>query len=522
MLTSKYSKSYLILLVFSFLLILVTQSFRTIPFNNQNEYYLHAYADTHPEYFQNDWFVKTEPKHIDFSALIRGFYNLNIIEVGSYVVQIILSAIFYYSFLVFIQFTLKQIGTKRSEFVYKYANIISIITLIAIIIARDSRIVGSILGPTPLYSWWGLFWNMFGVADQFLTTGDYLQASEFGVLILLAIAVALKERWYLGAVLLGITVNFSFTYAIHAGVLVVIFAGWLAARKQYRQAFWSLFIFGILVLPVTLHAATFLGDPLSSAANEIWAVYAFPNHSLPSIFWHNGQAIKLVTILIGCIACLYLRLYLLALVQGFGLAYVTGGLLYVDLTNDYMIAILFPWRASVYLVPVASTIIATIALIVLVMIISPILIKYESKIKFTQILLVLFLIVETSLFVSWHTGKNTEIDPRKIMFDQIFEVSDPEDVVLLPVDPKGFFANARMGMRRPIYVDRKTVPILGTEVVEWWERLQFARLFYEQSIEQQLELCKEAEIDYFVTMDTIDTEPLPLIKIEEYEVYSCN
>lgn len=521
MFTSKYSKSYLLLLILSLLLIFFTQKFKPIPFNNQNEYYLHAYVDTHPEYLQNDWFVTTEPKHIAFSALIEFFYNLNIIEAGSYFMQTVLTVIYYSSLLVFIQFFLKKIGETRSEFIYKYVNTISILTLIAIIIARNSKIIGAILEPTPLFSWWGLFWNMFGLADQWLASGSYFQASEFGILMLLAIAVVLWERWYLAAVLLAISVNFSFTYSIHAGILVVIFAGWLAAKKQYRKAFWSLFIFGMLVLPVTLYSATLLGDPLASAANEIWAVHAFPEHTLPSIFWHNGNAIKLVTIFIGFAICLYLRLYLLALIQGIGLGYVVGGLIFVSLTNSHTIAILFPWRASVYLVPLASTIIATAVFAILIMICSPILSKYPDKIKYTQILLWALLILEIFSFVDWQVNQAAEIDSRIVMYGEIAEATNPEDIILLPVDPKGFFADARMVMRRPIYVDRKTVPILGTEVMEWWERVQFARSFYEQPVAQQLELCQEAGIDYFVTVETTETVPTPLIETEEYKVYAC-
>lgn len=505
------------------LFIFFSQQYRPIPFSNQNEYFVHAFAETHPEYLQNDWFVNTQMKHIVFSELIKTFYVLGIVELGTYVSQLILYLLYNLSILIVIYTIIIHFSRMRFDILRHNAEIISLIIVLFIILAQQSRVVNSILILSHIRDWWNLFWNVTGLADQYMLS--YFQASGFGILILLSIGLALRSCWYSSVFLLALSVNFHFSYSLHAGVVSVIFTFWLIIQKQYRKACLSTILFTFMVLPVTLYATTFLGNPLSSVANEIWATMAYPRHALPSVFWHNGQLIKLIIIAIGTAVCLYSRLYLLALIQGIGLSYISVGIIFVFTSNNYTLALLFPWRASVYLVPLSTTIIFTIFVVYSYSVAT----KYIRRFDILNLLLlpILFfplpiLFLEILSFVSWHNEQIITSLPSHDMYQEISELTDVNDIILLPVDPRGDWEDARMWMQRPIYVDLKSVPILGTDVVEWWDRVQFVRLFYQQSLSEQLELCRQAEIDYFISPH-ITRNRLPVFDLQtgQYELYDC-
>ena len=228
----------------------------------------------------------------------------------------------------------------------------------------------------------------------------------------------------------------------------------------------------------------------------------------------------MLTIITGALICWYFRLRLLAIILATGFSFVTFGLLYVYFSNNYTVALLFPWRATVYLVPLASTIIFTTLMLFAGLLFKRYLININ--IKYFEIFLIILLCLEISVFVQRTSQRSLNVNDSLLFFDDISDLMDIDDIILLPVDPMSDWQDARLRMKRAIYVDIKNLPVLGKDVVEWWDRVQFARSFYQKTLSEQLDLCSNADVDYFLTDqydESLDIKPV--LQTDEFYLYEC-
>jgi len=517
----------------------MTRNFVPLYNITQNEYYAHALARANQDLLQNDWFTQTQLKHIVFSWMVEGLYHLNIIQLGTHIIQIILEAIFFISAF-FISESTFSLLKKRNENLSSFdTDLLSLITIFTLIVIHNSTILIGLANRfrsiiPDAHHLWREFSNFSGVAVQVMN-GGYLQPSEFGIFIMVAIALVLRSHWRMAVIMLAISVNFHFSYSIHCGVLLLVFAGFLLYEKRYQRTFEICVIFGVLVLPITLYAVSFLGDPLSEFASEIFAVEMFPFHSLPSVFWNRPtqmNSLKMITILLGIIFCWRFQFYRLISILLIGFIFIILGLLYVQATSDYSIAILFPWRASIYLVPLAIIII----LICIIWTFSIIFHDHLLRKRWFQYVAIFFLVSilagEGFMFLRWKvvgvTYSQDSVNPQQI-YDKISGATDPSDVILIPsqqdenkVLSQRFWSGARMGMQRAVYVDGFSFPMLGKDVKEFWKRLQFIKSFDQQPLEIQRKLCREADVDYFVSYEVnLSLDITPIVEADPVYLYIC-
>ena len=158
----------------------------------------------------------------------------------------------------------------------------------------------------------------------------------------------------------------------------------------------------------------------------------------------------------------------------------------------------------------------------------PLINLYLSNKKYFEIFLIILLCLEIFAFVQRSSQQSLTIDYRVLLFDEISTVTDIDDIILLPVDPTRdwqdarFWQDARLRMERAIYVDSKSVPVLGKDMVEWWDRVRFVRSFYQQTLSDQLHLCKDVDVDYFLSDQYDDSlETKSILQVNDFYLYEC-
>lgn len=494
---------------------------------NQNEYYLHAFVRTHPDLLQNDWFGQTQQKHIVFSYLVELLYRLNIVQFGSNAIQMFLEGTFYISIYLIAQTLFSSLNKRKQNHIN--SRILALIPIIVLLLLRDSSIaVGTLVRLEHfipgIKAAWEQFWSLSGIAGQFVL-GTHLLASEFGILIILGIALSLRDYWRTAAVLFAIAASFHFGYFIHCSALMLIFSGWLIYQKRPLHAFQICVIFGMLVLPVFLYAITFLGDPQAAVANEIIATLRLPHHSIPSLFWDGvwgWTTWKMIVMVLGIFVCLRYRFHFLTVILAIGFTIIVASLLYVHFSSNYAVAVQFPWRSSVYLVPL-STIILMVIMTWLISLIPDDIRLNRSHLKPLMIVGLLFVVgIEFGIFVK---DKLPPLEPsnRDFVYAAIAEATEPDDVILIPAGDTAFLNSSRLAMKRPIYIDEKATPFKAHEFMEFWRRNEFLQAFSVAPLREQLELCKDEDIDYFVTYMTDDTlDIVPIVTMDPHYLYRCD
>jgi hypothetical protein len=164
-------------------------------------------------------------------------------------------------------------------------------------------------------------------------------------------------------------------------------------------------------------------------------------------------------------------------------------------SGSHMLALLFPWRISAILVPIATAaIVARLAALV----------PASRLTEAGAVVVVLALAVAGGVIMAQEIGYRTD-DGERELFEYVRTHAGPSDVYLLPIGIPELGAGRgtqsttftppprpdpgtnlipvdlqrfRLATGTPIYVDFKSVPYLDTEVLEWYQRLRRCESWY--------------------------------------------
>jgi hypothetical protein len=149
------------------------------------------------------------------------------------------------------------------------------------------------------------------------------------------------------------------------------------------------------------------------------------------------------------------------------------------------LALIFPWRSSVFLVPISSMIIVSFFIT---------LFKLDFRNK-KLILVLTLLIVSLFFFIKSFFLKNlnSEFKNNIILSNQIKKHYSSINSILAPIDMESLRLNTGL----PIFINRKHHPFKLDEVVIWNSRLNLAKNFYtaKNFNEQKIALNKIYEIE---------------------------
>lgn len=472
-------------------------------YSNQNTYYPHGINLAEPDFLAGDFFVQSQQPHITFAILVGAMHASGTMNFLSFLLPVVLRISLLLGVFLIIRGVLARLVVDDLNTISSVA--LFVVTLLLFVLPASDLLARTPLVPKILEH---------PALAEFYLESPYLQPSSFAVLMVPALGLMLHRQHYLAVLLLVVVVNFHFAYALHAGVLVLLAMLWLAQSNR-REALITGVLFGVGVLPVTLYSLGFVGDPAAEEANRILALERQPHHAWPQIWFALGPLVKLL--LIGTAGILLLRINrFLAAVLLFGLVYTIAGILLVIVTQSYTLAMLHLWRGTALFWPVAQIVLITLAVYAALRLAGtrakP---AYVNGFALLIASAVLLLILSTG-----HFQVDIHNEPDAIA-SMIREHTPTGSVILVPASWK----EIRLDAERPVYVDWKNHPYVADEVMEWWRRMEFNRMFYNGEVADQdlPELCHDEGIDYFVTgMDAeTPTGLVALAQSDEAALFAC-
>jgi hypothetical protein len=453
-------------------------------FSNQNQYLLHGAAQAGLGLLDQDWLANTSDPTPVFSSLVAFTYRW-LGENAFHVEYFLLLMVYFCSLAELPALIPGPPLSNLGRFVF--------LTLVIVIHAGVLRLWSVRLFGVD-YPWY----FQSGVAGQYVL-GPSLQPSAFGVL-LVASVVAFGRGWpFFAAAWAAAAAIMHATYLLPAGLLIATYVALLGTAGRWGKGL-LLGIGALLaVLPTLVYSIQTFG-PTSpeqfSEAQRILAEIRIPHHA-DVRQWLDGIAVaQLAWIALGVLLTWRGPLFPLLVVPALGGLALT---LVQVATGSYTLALLFPWRVSAILMPLATAVIFArgigaaetwfsrrpqmergvwvsaagllVAAVVGGVIVMWLGLGYQSDDgelpmmeyvrRHRQSGDVYLLPVRIPPVASGRGSVSTSFRPPK-----------PEDAALIQVDLQRF----RLLALAPIYVDFKSVPYKDVEVLEWYRRMQFCNL----------------------------------------------
>ena len=472
-------------------------------YSNQNQYFLHGLARAGLGHLDQDWLANTKDPAPVFSFIVEmtdRFLDQNC---------------FYVFYLLLLGFYFHQLTGLFSVLTGDKANRLAklaFMTSLVVLHAGLVRLISArIFGVD--YPWY----FQAGVAGQYLL-GFGLQPSVAGVFLIASIlAFARDQRWRaIGwACLAGILHG---TYLLGAAMLV--FSSLLLECRQgrFRAAFAQGLAALVLVAPVVIYNLIAF-SPTSAAefaeSQSILVHFRIPHHAEPER-WFDGIALcQVAWVLLS-----------LVLIRGSKLCWILSIVFVLSLlltlvqigTHSDTLALLFPWRTSAILVPLATAIILAKLVRRLDSWLARRSAGHAFLIKVSCGAILAVMMVGGILIEVFEWGYRT--NPSELPLLEFVKTHQKGgDVYLLPVSlpklgagPKGaastnFTPAPRAGksghliavdLQRfrivtgaPVFVDFKSIPYKDVEVLEWRRRLLWAEKIYSQRDWNQAALLHE-------------------------------
>jgi hypothetical protein len=439
--------------------------------SNQNQYFLHGLAQAGVGNLSEDWLANTLDPTPVFSGLV-GFTSRILPWEGVFYLYFgVLAGIYLYS----LSGIAGQLSGGRRERFWRW---LYLAILVAIHSAGVRYIIAQVMGPSWDYLLDG------GVAGQRIL-GAVLQPSTFGVLLLLSINLFLRRRivWAIVCLLLAPTIHP--TYLLSAGVLTAVYMGlgyW--ESREFRRPLW---IGGVALLGVTpILVYTYLvfsptSPEIGLAARELLVSDRIPHHAVVAQWFDAAAILKVAFVLLALYLLRGKRLFHIILWPFLTVVVLT---VIQAISGSFTLALLFPWRLSVFLVPLS---VSTIAAHLLDFGLGGISGRAQNgenfpwqRISLVASFSIAIVLAGVGLYKSRVNLQEKVTTPERGMLAYVKAHKNQREVYLIPIKMQDF----RLVTGAPAYVDFKAIPYLDLEVLEWQRRLSLATRFYRPAGEQ--------------------------------------
>jgi len=492
----KLSQNRLLAAIFWILLFLLTAlafglAYTQSPLyeGNQNTKFLHGLAMAGRGFLSKDWLANTADPLPVFTGLVYLTVKLN--ENLFYVYYILLFGVYCWSLIGIASqiYPANQDWTRR-------------LVLFTILLVFHSKWILNMYERT--YSV-DMRLIQFGLADQYLL-GEEFQNSTMGVFLLLSIWLFLRRRYIWSIILIGVASVFHSAYLFSAALMVMAYCSivlWenISRRSDASRAnggnWWGLknfwisarlpLLMGLLALvfalPIVFYNQLALPstDPESARqALHILIEERIPHHTKPSVFMNRWAYLQIGLIILGLFLARRSRLGVIML------ALLAGGALFSTiqvLTSSDSLALIGPWRVSVLLVPLSTTLLVTFALSFVLDFLRLGKLPYQ----WIAIPLALFYIVfavRAGIGSQRLLGKGFRATRVAVLMDQVVQIARTGDVYLIP-PLESEFNNFRIYTGVPILANWKSHPYKDAEVLEWYHRVELANEFYAAPLDQK-------------------------------------
>jgi hypothetical protein len=452
--------------------------------SNQNQYFLHGLAAAGYGNLARDWLANTRDPTPVFSQLVRLIGSVFRWEAIFYLVYAVLMGVYFYS-LWGIADNLFDLHKSRDK---------KLLFLALLVLAHSAGLRFA------LSRGLGVNWAYVledGVADQRLL-GPVLQPSVFGVFLLLSIYLFLERRPFLAVVFALFSAAFHPTYLLSVATLVGAYVLVIGIEdRNVKKAF----ALGLLALagaaPLLLITyPVFLGDSaqVAARARDILVNYRIPHHALVAIWFDSTVVVKLLIVLLG--------LYLARRSRLFGILLIcTGTAVVLTMVQvalgSQVLALIFPWRLSTFIVPLCSAVI--LAALVDRLLNRPELrsVKASRVIRIASIFMIILAVFTGVVRFVLDLDRKASAPERAVEVYVADHLSAGENY-LIPVKLQDF----RLAAGAPAFVDFKSIPYSGQEVLEWYLRVKLADAFYKDN---DCSVLERLRLDYAITQVITET-----------------
>jgi hypothetical protein len=451
-------------------------------YSNQNQYLLHGLAAGGLGHLSADWLANTRDPTPLFSGLVAAGYRA--LGEWSFQAAYFLLLTGYFLSARWLVGALPGVPDTRA---FRLAWAAAFTAAHAAILRVASVELAGVDYPWYLQS---------GVAGQYLL-GPGLQPSAFGVLLLAAVAAFANGRPVLAAALAAGAVVFHSTYLLPAGLLTLGFLAALAVAGRTRTAVAAGAVALVVVAPVVAYVLAGFSPSSEDSfgeAHRILVEVRIPHHAVVARWLDVVACAQIAWMAVGIALLRRTPLFLVLLV------FTAGGLaltLAQAATGDHTLALLFPWRVSVLLVPVATA----VTLAKLAALLPP------GRVTGWVSAAVLAVLVAGGVVVMVERIGYRMSDDEEPLYAFVRGNAKPGDVYLLPVripavgGGRGSVSTSftppprpkpgsnlipvdlqrfRLHTGAPIYADFKSVPYADAEVLEWYRRLKAVEDWYEE------------------------------------------
>tara|TARA_B100000161_G_scaffold223271_1_gene168799 strand:+ start:611 stop:2101 length:1491 start_codon:yes stop_codon:yes gene_type:complete len=428
-------KEFIILIIFSSIFALTVQ--QNYLFQGNHAHLIHSLKNINLVDLNNDW-ISSITNHVPiftfFNYIFIKFFSINIIHILHFLLLITTAISIFY--------ICKKFLNKIDFSVYCF--------------------------------WFGFFIILFnektffnGVAGQGVLNHVY-QPSSFGVLFFLSFALFIYGKYYLSILSLAASVYFHPTYLLHSGFFLIGYILFLVSKNE-KIIFNIIITYLVLILPVVFflfNNFVIFDNTINTEAQKILVENRIPHHA--NIYsWLSIKDLRPV-ILIS------ISLYLVKNVKEIFIPLLSVFLLSISLSiiqyiiNNYWLALLFPWRSFVFLVPISSLIIVSFVLNL----------DYGRFSKFSKFTHPIFFVF---IFLSWFTISKIDSSIDNLAFKKNSEIynylkSNKNDIkkLLVPLD----LLDIRLNTGIPIFVDWKHHAFKNDEIIHWYKRVKLNESFY--------------------------------------------
>lgn len=429
--------------------------------SNQNQYFLHGLAQAGLGSLKADWLANTLDPTPVFSLLVQWCYRIFHTTAVFYATYAVLLGIYLYS--------LYAIAKHVFDWEDKTERKIIFLGLVTLLHSAGWRYALSQF----LSSNWSYVLED-GVANQRML-GTVLQPSAFGVLLLLSVAVFIRGRLYPALALNVLAASVHPTYLFSAGVLSATYLAitWQRDGNLRRTILAGLFAL-LLVAPILIYTyGVFAGGEAQAAveSRHILVTYRIPHHALVS-WWWDGTAVFKVLMVLAALWLSRRSALFPVLLAGFA----SGVLLTLVqvITGSEPLALLFPWRISILLVPLS-----------LGVILGALVMRIDERLRAPGLrraalwgaILLAILAVAAGIGRFAFDLRRQAAYPERPLLAHVQQNLGEQDVYLIPVKMQDF----RLATGAPVFVDFKAIPYKDTDVLEWYRRVRLADRFYKTS-----------------------------------------
>lgn len=467
--------------------------------SNQNQYFLHGLARAGYGFLEQDWLANTLDPTPFFSLIVEWTYRLLHLQGVFYLYFALLMGIYLFSLLgiASLFFDLDRSPTRKLLF-------------IALLVVMHSAGLRFVLARSIGYDLAYVFED--GFADQRML-GPVFQPSAFGVLLVLSIYLFLARRHFLAVLAATLAASLHPTYLLSAAVLtgtymlVVLFEKQMDALEDSQHPFTPRFrqllshsanplpedrtnwqpdrktlikvaSMGALALasvfPILFYVYTNFGSTpavTTTQARDILINFRIPHHALISEWFGISSIIKLLLIASALVLVRKKRIFPIILIPSLAALSLT---LLQWLTQSQALALIFPWRLSIFLVPLSSTILLVQLVDWSFKRLPAQTEKYRGVISAISLAAIMLAVGvgATRLILDFERKANL---PERSMLDFVAANNASGEIYLTPVKLQDF----RLATGSPVYVDFKSIPYKDQDVLEWYRRIQTADHFYQ-------------------------------------------